>query len=154
MIKNENSYKLGELELSLFEPKELKMAIMTTTIRRNCVYLCRGEVKLRGKLIGRLGHVYQHGDKTYFQKFELDKEYWNKGYLTRVCEFLIEKVKMKGSKYLVLENIQTFNDEAKHEGNIKKAERLGEKLTQKGLINKAELKLNPDKEHYDMYFLI
>ncbi|MFA5303766.1 MAG: hypothetical protein WC393_04505 [Candidatus Nanoarchaeia archaeon] len=128
------------------------MSFMSSEGTKKIELSCIGPIYDYNKTkVGELKNFYLTKDSANLQYLIIEKEFWNKGYASIVCEYLIKNYAINNNlKKFVIEEIQTINDGIIYSGNLEKFKKVKDKLVAKGLAKSGELIFNEKSKHHDL----
>ena len=73
-------------------------------------------------MVGELKNFYLTENAAFLQHIVFEKDYWNKGYLTNVCEYLLKNyvIHNENISTFIFEEIRTKKDDEKYTNNVEK----------------------------------
>lgn len=148
------SAKIKDLEFRIFEMEGSGNEVFMSSEGPKAISLmCLGPIYDKNKKVGELKNFYLTKNTANLQHIILDKNYWNKGYLTNFCEYLIDTyINPNNIKTFIFEEIFTANEGTMYSNNLEKSKKIKEKLIAKNLVKSGELIYNEKSKHYDLIF--
>ncbi|MFA5333792.1 MAG: hypothetical protein WC376_04825 [Candidatus Nanoarchaeia archaeon] len=145
-----NVAKQSGLELCFYEMNTPGiMSFMSSEGTKKIELSCIGPIYDSSKTkVGELKNFYLTKDSANLQYLVIEKEFWNKGYASIVCEYLIKTYAIPNNlKKFIIEEIQTINDGIIYSGNLEKFKKVKDKLVKKGLAKSGEVIFNEKSRH-------